>query len=93
VFNELWTPQIIEAGRKSLHHVDRTVRRPKKQRSGVGRDRSAVKGRHHFAPFDGFKSEQLRGTLCRHRGVPRISGKWLLARQFSLIRRPDALVV
>ena len=36
---------------------------------------ATVKRRDHLATFDGFKSKNIRDTLCLHRGSPRIIAK------------------
>ena len=61
---------IGETRSKPLDQSDRPVRRPQQQGPGIRGHPTAVKCRHHRAPFDGCKSEQIRVTLCLHRGSP-----------------------
>jgi Zinc-binding dehydrogenase len=75
VFNEVWTPQIVKAASESLHHADRSIRRTQQQRTGIRGDRAGVERGYHLPPFDGFKFEEIRGTVCGHRGAPRIIDK------------------
>ena len=66
---------IDKAGCQPIHHPDRPVRRAQQQTARVRRDRATIKRRHHRASFDGFKSKNIRDTLCLHRGSPRIITK------------------
>ena len=70
VFNKVWTPQIVKTRRESLHHADRTICRAQQQRTGVRGHWTSVERGDHFASFDGCKFEEIRGTVCRHRGAP-----------------------
>ena len=49
---------------------------------------SAVERGHHLAPFDGFKSEQIAATLCRHRGTPLRRVKPLSQKSYRRSRAP-----
>jgi hypothetical protein len=51
VLDQILTPHIVKARRKPLRQPDRMIRRSKKQRSRIRRDRAAVECRHHFAPL------------------------------------------
>jgi putative transposase len=82
VFNEVLAPPVVKTGRESLHHADRTIRRAQQQRTGVRSHWTSVERGHHFASFDGFKFEEIRGTVCRHRGAPRIIDKSLRHNHF-----------
>ncbi len=70
VLDELLTAPVGEAPRQPLDQADRPVRGPQQQRTRVRGHLATVERRHHLAPFDGFKSEQIAATLCRHRGTP-----------------------
>ena len=56
---------------------------PQQQRAGVRGDVPAVETSHHRAPFNRFKFEQLRRTLCRHRGGTLDRGDIAAAQRFS----------
>src|SRR5262249_41354897 len=75
MLNPILSPHVMKALGKPIDQLDRTIRRPKKQRPGIRSHRSAIECRHHFASFNGCKSEQICATLCLHRGAPRIDGK------------------
>ena len=70
VLDEILTPFVVKAPGKPIHHLDRAIRRAQKQRSRIRHDRTRIERRYHLASFNGFKSEKIWGTLCRHRGVP-----------------------
>ncbi len=82
VLDQIRTPNIMKARCKAIRHFDRMIRRPQKQRSSIRGDRAGVKRRYHFASFNRFKSKQIRYTLCRHRGAPRINDKSLQHNNF-----------
>jgi hypothetical protein len=79
---------ILEAGGEASHQMDRPVRRPEQQRTGIRGDRAAVERRHHLAPLDHFKPEQVAATLCRHRGVPLRRVNSLLQKNYRRFRAP-----
>jgi hypothetical protein len=81
---------IDEAAGEAAHQPETLIDLSQQQRAGVRRDVPAVEPGHHRAPFNRFKFEQLRRTLCLHRGAPRIVGKTVAAQRFSQIRSPDA---
>jgi hypothetical protein len=66
---------IDKARCQPIHHPDRPIRRAQQRRPRIRCDRTTVIRRHHLAPFDGFKSKNIRDTLCLHRGSPRIIKK------------------
>ncbi len=72
VLDQLWAARVAEAGGEAIDEADRPISRAKQHRAGVRSDASAVKSRHHRTSFDGFKSKQIRDTVCLHRGAPRI---------------------
>ena len=47
-----------------------TIHLPQQQRPRVRGDVAAVETSHHRSPFNRFKFEQRRATLCLHRGHP-----------------------
>ncbi len=59
-----------EALRKPLHQLDAAIDLPQEQRTSVRGDVAAIETRNHTTPLDRFKLEQLRSTLCWHRGDP-----------------------
>jgi len=66
---------IGEASGEPANQRQAAVDLSQQQRTSVRCDVAAVETSHHSPPFDYFKFEQLRSTLCRHRGVPRIGKK------------------
>jgi hypothetical protein len=66
---------IDKARCQPIHHPDRPIRRAQQQRPSIRGNRTTVKRRDHLAAFDGFKSKNIRDTLCLHRGSPRIITK------------------
>jgi hypothetical protein len=93
VFDPFRRPPIGEAGGKPLGEPDRSVRRTKQQRTGVGGDRAAVKPSHHLPPLNGCKSEQVHATLCGHRGTPPLRRKALLQKNFRRFGAPMHLTL
>jgi len=71
VLDQLLAAHIVEAGGEAIDEADRPVGRAKQQRAGVRSDASAVESRRHRTSFDGYKSKQIRDTVCLHRGAPR----------------------
>ena len=63
---------IDEAVGEATHQTDAPVDLSQQQRASVRGDVPAVETGHHRTPLDRFKFEQLRRTLCLHRGAPRI---------------------
>ena len=82
MLDQMLSACVVEARGKPLRQLDRAIRRPKKQRPGIRRNRPAVERAHNFASFNRCKSEQIRATLCPHRGAPRIDRKTLLHNYF-----------
>jgi hypothetical protein len=77
VLDQFRAPHVVKARCQPIHHSDRTIRRAQKQRSCIRRDRARIECRDHRAAFNRFKSKEIRATLCRHRGAPRIDEKLL----------------
>ena len=78
---------IDEASGKAPNQPDRAIRRSQQQGTGIRRDRSTVKSRHHGAAFHRAKLKQFSAnrfcaTLCRHRGAPRIVRKSFSQKNF-----------
>jgi hypothetical protein len=61
---------IVEAVGETTHQPEAPVDLSQQQRAGVRGDVPAVETGHHRASLDRFKLEQLRCTLCLHRGAP-----------------------
>jgi hypothetical protein len=76
------TSDIVKARCEPIHHPDCSVGLTQQQRTGIGRERTGVERRHHLAASNRSKSEQIRDTLCRHRGAPRFGEKRLLHSDF-----------
>jgi hypothetical protein len=70
VLDQLRRPMVAKAPGKALDQPDRPVGRTEQQGAGVRGDRAAIERDDHRAPLDACKSEQIRATLCRHRGSP-----------------------
>ncbi len=77
VLDQFRAPHVVKARGQSIHHPDRAIRRAQQQRSGIRRDRARIERRYHRAAFNRFKSKEIRATLCRHRGAPRIDDELL----------------
>jgi len=82
MLDQMLTPLVVKAGSKLLRQLERMIRRPQKQCSGIRGDRAAVECCHHVASFNGCKSKQICDTFCRHRGALRIARKSLLHNNF-----------
>jgi len=67
VLDQLRRPAVGETRGKPLDQPDRPIRRPQQQRTRIRGHPAAVKPRHHRALFNGYKSQQVRATLCLHR--------------------------
>jgi hypothetical protein len=91
VLDQFRAATIVEAGGKPSGQSNDPVRLPQQQRAGVRCDRSAIKTSHNFPAADRCKSKQVWVTLCEHRGGSQDQAKVVIAKQLSLIRRPDAL--
>ncbi len=72
VLNQFRAAKVAEAGGEAIDEADRPIGRVQKHRAGVRGDAPAVKSRRYRTSFDRFKFEQIRDTLCLHRGAPRI---------------------
>ena len=90
VLDQILTAMIAKAGRKSIHQIDRSIGRAKKQPTRIRRHQPRIKSRFHSTAFHHSKIKLFCATLCWHRGAPR-HRKVLLAKELSLIRRLDAL--
>ena len=90
VFDQLLGAPVGEAARQASHQTDRPVRGPKQQCPGVRGHLSTIERGHHMAAFDGFISEQIAATLCRHRGAPLRRVNSLSQKNLSPIQSPDA---
>jgi hypothetical protein len=77
VLDQFRAPHVVKARGQSIHHPDRAIRRAQQQRSGVRRDRARIERRYHRAAFNRFKFKEIRATLCRHRGAPRVDDELL----------------
>src|SRR5712691_3814206 len=49
---------------------NRPVARPEQQGARIRGHLAAVERAHHRMPFDRYKAEQIRATLCLHRASP-----------------------
>jgi hypothetical protein len=79
---------VLKATGKARDQTDRPVRRTEQQRTCIRRDHAAVERRHHRTPFDTCKTEQVRATLCRHRGISLNRLKLLQHNNFRPFRSP-----
>jgi hypothetical protein len=79
---------VAEAPCEPLDQADRPVRRPQQQPAGIRGDLAAVNGGHHRPPLDACQSQQIRATLCRHRGTFWTRDKPLLQHDFLRVRAP-----
>jgi hypothetical protein len=92
VLDQFRRTPIDEADGKPLGQPDRSIRRTKQQRTGIGGDRAAVKPGYHLPSLHGCKSKQVRVTLCRHRGTPLRRRKALLQKNFRRFGAPMHLI-
>ena len=83
---------VLETSRKTRDQANRPLRGPQQKRAAVRRHRTAVKRCLNAPALNACKSEQIRDTLCWHRGDPPSQLKFLLQQSLSLIRGPDALL-
>jgi len=58
------------------------------QATRIRGDVAAVEAGHHRTPINRFKFEQLRGTLCLHRGIPLDPVKSCLQNNFARFAAP-----
>ncbi|MGH6842947.1 MAG: hypothetical protein ACREDV_12825 [Methylocella sp.] len=75
MLDQLRSPAVNEALRKTLRQTDRMIRRSKHHCPGIRGDGSAIESGHNCTPSYGCKLEQFCVTLCGHRGAPRIGKK------------------
>src|SRR5205085_8791532 len=73
---------VLEAGRQTLGQPQHPIRRPQQQATGVAGDGATVKGGNNRASFSRCKCQQVRVTLCRHRGLPLLRDKALSQKNF-----------
>ena len=78
VFDIARVAPVTEALGEPTHQPEAAIHLSQEQRTRVRRDVAAIETGHHRTPLNRFKLEQLRGTLCRHRGVPWTGEKSLL---------------
>jgi hypothetical protein len=81
---------VHEALCKPIDQSQRPGRSTNQQTARVRRHPTAVEGRFNPTAFHSFKSEQVRDTLCWHRGVPLGVPKIVAAQQLSQSPGPDA---
>ena len=84
---------IHEAGGQAIDQPDRPIGGAKQQRASVRGHRPAIERGDHGTVLDRCKTEQIRVTVCGHRGVPPVRDKPLLHKALSQIRSPDAATV
>jgi len=70
VLDQVLVTLVDKAFGKTTDYSNLAVRRPQQQRASVRRDRSTIETTHNFAASNGCKFEQVRATLCLHRGCP-----------------------
>ena len=82
---------------RSRRPSDRSARPPDRWRQAAARQRPRSSSRHRTRrPRNGprrVQIEQIRVTVCGHRGVPPVRDKPLLHKALSQIRSPDAATV
>ena len=61
---------VAEAGGKPTHQPEAAIHQAQQQCARVRGDVATVETGHNRAPIYRFKFEQLRRTLCLHRGSP-----------------------
>jgi len=61
---------VAEAGGKPTHQPEAAIHQAQQQSTRVRGDVATVETGHHRAPIYWFKFEQLRRTVCLHRGSP-----------------------
>jgi hypothetical protein len=69
MFDQARVAPVEEASGEAAHQVEAAIELPQQKRAGIRGDRPAIETRDHGTAFDGFKLEQLPGTLCLHRGI------------------------
>jgi len=67
--DQILPAMIAKAICKAPHQIDRRIGRAQKQRAGIRRHRSSIKGRFHDAAFHPSKFRPLCATLSLHRGL------------------------
>jgi hypothetical protein len=61
---------VKETRREPCRQADRPIGGAEQQSAGIRGDLAAVERGHHLTALDHFITEQVAGTLCRHRGTP-----------------------
>jgi hypothetical protein len=61
---------VAEASGEPTHQPEAAIHLAQQQAARVRRDVATVKAGHNRSSINRFKFEQLRGTLCLHRGSP-----------------------
>src|SRR4051794_19362111 len=89
VLDQVRAAPVREAGRKASDQVDRPIGRPEQQRSGIRGDRAAIECRLDLAALDRCKTEEVRATLCEHRGAPPNRASYCCTTTLTL-QSPDA---
>jgi hypothetical protein len=76
VLDQFRAPHVVKARGQSIHHPDRAIRCANS--SAPASDVTApASNAATTAAFKGFKSKEIRATLCRHRGAPRVDDELL----------------
>jgi len=88
VLDQFGRPAVGKAPGKPLDQSDRPLGRSQQQAAGVRGDLPAVKRGHHQPPLDACKTQQIRATLCRHRGTFWTRDKPLPKHDFLRVRAP-----
>jgi hypothetical protein len=88
VLDQLRMAPVLEAPGEPLNQAERPIGCAEQQAAGIGSHHSPIKSRDHLMLLDRFKAEQVRATLCLHRGTSLESPKWLLHNNFSRFGAP-----
>ena len=83
-----WVAPIDEAVGEATHQPKVSVNLAQQQRPCIGGNVPTIETGHHRTPFNRFKFQQLRRTLCLHRGTPGIVEKLLLHNDFLKFSAP-----
>jgi hypothetical protein len=70
VLDQFGRPVIGETAGKALDQPELARGGAEQHGTGLRGHPAAVKPRHHLAPFNRCKTEQIRATLCLHRAPP-----------------------
>jgi len=88
VFHQLGHAVIGEAAGNAFDQPDLSIGGTQQHRPGLRGHRAAIKRRHHCAPFDRYKTKQIRATLCLHRVFPWFRDKPFRQHDFLRFRTP-----